>query len=215
MLVTRHQDRPGTMGTVGRILGESDVNISAMYLARTEARADAFMILALDDAVPEADRRPHPCRGGRPGPVAHRPGVSDGPRDATLVLVRHGQTTWVAEGRFQGSADPPLSHHRRAAGGGRRAAPRPAPGVTGPAGARRAPPAYLALAPGPCRIDGRAPSGPRRRRRADCVPTRTWWSSPRETGKAGPRRRSRHAGRRSWPPGAPTLPITTRRVASR
>ena len=25
-----------------------------MYLARTEARADAFMILALDDAVPEA-----------------------------------------------------------------------------------------------------------------------------------------------------------------
>ena len=54
MLVTRHQDRPGTMGTVGRILGESDVNISAMYLARTEARADAFMILALDDAVPEA-----------------------------------------------------------------------------------------------------------------------------------------------------------------
>ncbi len=53
MLVTRHQDRPGTMGTVGRILGESDVNISAMYLARTEPRADAFMILALDDAVPE------------------------------------------------------------------------------------------------------------------------------------------------------------------
>jgi broad specificity phosphatase PhoE len=29
--------------------------------------------------------------------------------DATLVLVRHGQTTWVVEGRFQGSSDPPLS----------------------------------------------------------------------------------------------------------
>jgi D-3-phosphoglycerate dehydrogenase / 2-oxoglutarate reductase len=54
MLVTRHQDRPGTMGLVGRVLGESDVNISAMYLARTEARSDAFMILALDDAVPAA-----------------------------------------------------------------------------------------------------------------------------------------------------------------
>jgi D-3-phosphoglycerate dehydrogenase len=52
MLVTRHQDRPGTMGKVGRILGESDVNISAMYLARTEARADAFMILCLDEPVP-------------------------------------------------------------------------------------------------------------------------------------------------------------------
>lgn len=29
--------------------------------------------------------------------------------DATLVLVRHGESTWVAEGRFQGRADPPLS----------------------------------------------------------------------------------------------------------
>jgi broad specificity phosphatase PhoE len=28
---------------------------------------------------------------------------------ASLVLVRHGESTWVAEGRFQGSADPPLS----------------------------------------------------------------------------------------------------------
>ena len=54
MLVTRHQDRPGTMGTVGLLLGEADVNISAMHLARTEPRADAFMILALDDAVPKA-----------------------------------------------------------------------------------------------------------------------------------------------------------------
>jgi D-3-phosphoglycerate dehydrogenase len=53
MLITRHQDRPGTMGAVGLILGEADVNISAMHLARTERRADAFMILALDDAVPQ------------------------------------------------------------------------------------------------------------------------------------------------------------------
>lgn len=29
--------------------------------------------------------------------------------DATLVLVRHGETTWITENRFQGSADPPLS----------------------------------------------------------------------------------------------------------
>jgi phosphoserine phosphatase len=28
---------------------------------------------------------------------------------ASLVLVRHGQSTWIAEGRFQGQADPPLS----------------------------------------------------------------------------------------------------------
>jgi D-3-phosphoglycerate dehydrogenase len=58
MLITRHRDRPGTMGRVGLILGEADVNISAMHLARTEPRADAFMILALDETVPSevADR---------------------------------------------------------------------------------------------------------------------------------------------------------------
>jgi broad specificity phosphatase PhoE len=29
--------------------------------------------------------------------------------DGTLVLVRHGETTWLREGRFQGSGDPPLT----------------------------------------------------------------------------------------------------------
>jgi broad specificity phosphatase PhoE len=29
--------------------------------------------------------------------------------NATLVLVRHGESTWIAEGRFQGRLDPPLS----------------------------------------------------------------------------------------------------------
>ncbi len=29
--------------------------------------------------------------------------------NATLVLVRHGESTWIAEGRFQGRQDPPLS----------------------------------------------------------------------------------------------------------
>jgi D-3-phosphoglycerate dehydrogenase len=52
MLITRHRDRPGTVGRIGLILGEADVNISAMHLARTRPREDAFMILALDDDVP-------------------------------------------------------------------------------------------------------------------------------------------------------------------
>ncbi len=52
MLITRHRDRPGTMGTIGLMLGKADVNISAMHLARGEPRADALMILALDDVVP-------------------------------------------------------------------------------------------------------------------------------------------------------------------
>lgn len=31
------------------------------------------------------------------------------PVDATLIFVRHGESTWVAEGRFQGRGNPPLS----------------------------------------------------------------------------------------------------------
>lgn len=39
--------------------------------------------------------------------------MADSPRltgfSGTLVLVRHGESTWVAEGRFQGRGNPPLS----------------------------------------------------------------------------------------------------------
>ena len=58
MLVTRHQDRPGMMGRVGILLGEADINIRAMHLGRSAPRSDAFMLLALDEPVPDpvADR---------------------------------------------------------------------------------------------------------------------------------------------------------------
>ncbi|MFI5225898.1 MAG: phosphoglycerate dehydrogenase [Candidatus Limnocylindrales bacterium] len=52
MIVTHHHDRPGTVGRIGLILGEADVNISAMHLARSGPRQDALMILALDDDLP-------------------------------------------------------------------------------------------------------------------------------------------------------------------
>jgi D-3-phosphoglycerate dehydrogenase / 2-oxoglutarate reductase len=52
MLVTHHHDRPGLVGRIGLILGEADVNISAMHLARSGPRQDALMILALDDEIP-------------------------------------------------------------------------------------------------------------------------------------------------------------------
>jgi D-3-phosphoglycerate dehydrogenase len=42
------------MGRIGILLGQADVNISAMTLARSAPRADAFMVLALDDHVPGA-----------------------------------------------------------------------------------------------------------------------------------------------------------------
>jgi D-3-phosphoglycerate dehydrogenase / 2-oxoglutarate reductase len=64
MLITRHEDRPGTMGRIGLVLGEADVNISAMHLARSAPRADALMILALDDDIPAAvaeSIRAHPA----------------------------------------------------------------------------------------------------------------------------------------------------------
>ena len=38
MLITRHMDRPGTVGRVGQMLGEADINISAMHLARSAPR---------------------------------------------------------------------------------------------------------------------------------------------------------------------------------
>ncbi len=54
MLISHHRDRPGTVGRVGAMLGAADVNISSMTLARSAPRADAYMVLALDDDVPAA-----------------------------------------------------------------------------------------------------------------------------------------------------------------
>jgi D-3-phosphoglycerate dehydrogenase len=64
MLVTRHLDKPGTMGRIGLMLGEAEVNISSMHLARTEPRRDALMLLAVDDEVPDgviAEIKSHPA----------------------------------------------------------------------------------------------------------------------------------------------------------
>ena len=56
---------------------------------------------------------------------------------ATLVLLRHGQSEWLAEGRFQGRSDTPLSRlgRRQAAlAGARLAAPDAPPRLPVPAG---------------------------------------------------------------------------------
>jgi D-3-phosphoglycerate dehydrogenase len=52
------------MGRIGLILGEADVNISSMTLARTPARQDALMLLAVDDEVSDevvAQIKDHPA----------------------------------------------------------------------------------------------------------------------------------------------------------
>ncbi len=70
------------------------------------------------------------------------PGSPDGPLipeglDATLVLLRHGESEWIAEGRFQGQAETPLSATgRRQAelAAGRLARPHASPALPVPAG---------------------------------------------------------------------------------
>ncbi|MFA5628932.1 MAG: phosphoglycerate dehydrogenase [Dehalococcoidales bacterium] len=47
-LFSDHKDRPGLIGAVGKIAGDSDVNISYMHLSRLKPRGQALMILALD-----------------------------------------------------------------------------------------------------------------------------------------------------------------------
>ena len=73
MLITRHRDRPGTIGRIGQLLGAADVNISAMHLARSAPRADALMVLSVDDEVPPGARGGDPRRRGRPRPVDDPP----------------------------------------------------------------------------------------------------------------------------------------------
>jgi D-3-phosphoglycerate dehydrogenase len=52
-----HRDRPGLIGAVGKITGDADINISYMHLSRLKARGEALMILALDEPLPEAQRK--------------------------------------------------------------------------------------------------------------------------------------------------------------
>ncbi|MGE3270831.1 MAG: phosphoglycerate dehydrogenase [Chloroflexota bacterium] len=54
LLMTRHDDRPGIIGTVGQLLGEADVNISSMQVGRSAARGRALMLLSVDDPIPAA-----------------------------------------------------------------------------------------------------------------------------------------------------------------
>ena len=57
--------------------------------------------------------------------------------DGTVVLLRHGESTWVAEGLFQGQGDPPLSpagRRQAALAADRLATPHRSPALPVPAG---------------------------------------------------------------------------------
>ncbi|MBI4283276.1 MAG: phosphoglycerate dehydrogenase [Chloroflexi bacterium] len=56
-LFSDHLDRPGLIGAVGKITGDANINISAMYLGRLKARGQALMVLVLDEPLPEEQQQ--------------------------------------------------------------------------------------------------------------------------------------------------------------
>lgn len=45
-------DRPGVIGTMGRIFGENSINIGAMQVARNDSKENALVVLTADTAIP-------------------------------------------------------------------------------------------------------------------------------------------------------------------
>ena len=54
LIITRYADRPGVIGSVGKILGDADINVAQMTVGRSSPSGDAVMIMAVDSAVPPA-----------------------------------------------------------------------------------------------------------------------------------------------------------------
>ena len=52
MAFFRYHDRPGVVGTVGRILGEANVNIGGMQVSPDDAGEHAVIVLTVDQSVP-------------------------------------------------------------------------------------------------------------------------------------------------------------------
>lgn len=52
MLLIDNVDRPGVIGTVGRILGEHDINIARMQCSRAQKGSEALLIIGLDGPPP-------------------------------------------------------------------------------------------------------------------------------------------------------------------
>jgi D-3-phosphoglycerate dehydrogenase len=52
MAFLTYVDRPGVVGTVGRILGEAGANIGGMQVARDAAGGHVLMVLTVDSLIP-------------------------------------------------------------------------------------------------------------------------------------------------------------------
>ena len=53
-LITWQTDRPGVMGSVGSLLGKSDINIAEMQLGRSQPRTHAIMVMSIDETPSDA-----------------------------------------------------------------------------------------------------------------------------------------------------------------
>ncbi len=51
-LFSDHRDRPGFIGSIGKITGDANVNISSMHLGRLKQRGQALLVLTLDEPLP-------------------------------------------------------------------------------------------------------------------------------------------------------------------
>ncbi|MGO2542331.1 MAG: ACT domain-containing protein, partial [Specibacter sp.] len=54
LLVISYVDRPGVVGALGRLLGENDVNIAGMQVARHTEGGQALALITVDSSVPQS-----------------------------------------------------------------------------------------------------------------------------------------------------------------
>jgi len=52
LLYARYRDKPGVIGSVGKILGENNINIGQMTVGRETAKGMAMMLMGVDHEVP-------------------------------------------------------------------------------------------------------------------------------------------------------------------
>ncbi len=53
MLVVRNRDEPGTIGFIGTVLGEADINIAGMFNGRETIGGEALSVYNLDEQPPQ------------------------------------------------------------------------------------------------------------------------------------------------------------------
>ena len=53
MAFLRYEDRPGIVGTIGRVLGEAGINIAGMQVARSAQGGEALVTLTVDSEIPQ------------------------------------------------------------------------------------------------------------------------------------------------------------------